>query len=57
MRLPSPKITRAKWTGGMTQAVECLLYNHEVLISNSGPTKRKRITKFRREEAIFSEGV
>jgi hypothetical protein len=26
--IPPPKITRAKWTGGMIQVVECLLFEH-----------------------------
>jgi hypothetical protein len=26
-KTPSPKIIRAKWTGNVTQAVECLLAN------------------------------
>jgi hypothetical protein len=29
-----PEITRAKWTGGEAQAVECLLYKPEALSSN-----------------------
>jgi hypothetical protein len=32
--IPSPKITRAKWTGDVTQAVEHLLCKHEALSSN-----------------------
>jgi hypothetical protein len=34
---PNSKITRAKWTGGMPQAVECLLCKCEALSSNSIP--------------------
>jgi hypothetical protein len=33
------KITTAKWTGGVVQAVEYLLYKHEALSPNSNPTK------------------
>jgi hypothetical protein len=36
------KITRAKWTGGVAQAVEHLLCKPEVLSSNSSPRKRKK---------------
>jgi hypothetical protein len=42
MRSPSPKITRAKWTGGVTQVVEHLLCKHEALSSNPSPTERKK---------------
>jgi hypothetical protein len=40
-------ITRAKWTGGMAQAVEhllceSLLCKHEALSLNSRPTKKKK---------------
>jgi hypothetical protein len=33
------KITRAKWTGGVSQAVECPLYKCKTLSSNLNPTK------------------
>jgi hypothetical protein len=36
--VPISKITRTKWTGGVVQAVECLLCKHEVLNSNPSPT-------------------
>jgi hypothetical protein len=36
------KITRAKWTTGMTQMVEHLFYKYEALSSNSSPTKKKK---------------
>jgi hypothetical protein len=39
---PISKITRAKWTGGVTQAVECLLCKHEALMANPNPTRKKR---------------
>jgi hypothetical protein len=35
------KITRAKWVGDVTQAVECLLCKHEGLSSTFSPTKGK----------------
>jgi hypothetical protein len=38
---PISKITRAKWTGGMPQAVEHLLCKCEALSSNPNPTHRK----------------
>jgi hypothetical protein len=37
---PISKITRAKWTGDMTQVVELLLSKSIALSSNSSPTKR-----------------
>jgi hypothetical protein len=36
------KITRAKWTGNVTQAVEHLLYKHEALSTNINPTKKSK---------------
>jgi hypothetical protein len=39
---PISKITRAKWTGGVTQAVEHLLCKHKTLSSNPSPTKKKK---------------
>jgi hypothetical protein len=33
---------RAKWTGGMAQAVELLLCKHKALSSNPNPTKKKK---------------
>jgi hypothetical protein len=42
MRPPSPKITRAKWTGVVAQVEEHLLYKWEALSSNSIPTKEKK---------------
>jgi hypothetical protein len=38
---PICRITRAKWTGGVTQVVLCLLCKCEALSSNSSPTKNK----------------
>jgi hypothetical protein len=35
------KITRTKWTGGVAQAEEYLVYKCEALSSNPGPTKKK----------------
>jgi hypothetical protein len=32
----------AKWTGGVAQAVHCLLCKGEALSSNSSPTKKKK---------------
>jgi hypothetical protein len=37
--IPISKITRAKWTGGVAQAVERLLCKCKALSSNPGPTK------------------
>jgi hypothetical protein len=42
--MPISKITRAKWTGGVTQAVEHLLCQHEALNSNPSPTKNNHKT-------------
>jgi hypothetical protein len=38
---PISKITRAKWTGSLAQAVELLLYKHEASISIPISTKIK----------------
>jgi hypothetical protein len=38
---PISKITKAKWTGDMANAVELLLYKFEALSSNSSPTNKK----------------
>jgi hypothetical protein len=40
---PISKITRAKWTGGMAQAIEHLLCKCEALSSNPSLTKKKKI--------------
>jgi hypothetical protein len=40
-KTPSLKLTRAKWTGSMTQAVEWLLCKHKALNSNFSPIKKK----------------
>jgi hypothetical protein len=37
---PFSKIIRAKWTGGVAQAVVYLLCNCKALSSNSSPTKK-----------------
>jgi hypothetical protein len=42
---PISKITRAKWTGSMAQAVQHLLCKCEALYSNPSPTKEKRKEK------------
>jgi hypothetical protein len=34
---PISKVTRAKWTGGVAQVLEFLLWRHEALSSNSSP--------------------
>jgi hypothetical protein len=39
--------------GGMAQAVECLLYKHKALSSNSSPTKKKTKTKKKPTLHIF----
>jgi hypothetical protein len=44
---PISKLTRAKWTGGVAHAVECLLCESEALSSNSSSTKKKKkVNKF-----------
>jgi hypothetical protein len=37
----SPKITRAKWTAGVTQKVGNLFCKHDILNSKPSPTKVK----------------
>jgi hypothetical protein len=49
-RDPISKITRAKWTGGMAQVVECLLFKtllwkHEALSSNLSHQNKTKITQ------------
>jgi hypothetical protein len=38
---PISKIARAKWAGGVAQAVECHLCKHEALSSTPSPAKKK----------------
>jgi hypothetical protein len=42
---PISKITIAKWTGGVVQAVRCLLCKHEALSSNSSQSQKKKKKK------------
>jgi hypothetical protein len=37
---PISKISREKWTGGITQAIECMLCKYESLSSNLIPQKK-----------------
>jgi hypothetical protein len=58
---PISKITRAKWTGGVTQAVQHLPCKHEVLSSNpstdlSPPKKRKKLQVILLYALIQSKG-
>jgi hypothetical protein len=53
MDSPISKITRTKWTGGVTQVVELLLCKGKALGSNSGFFKRK---KERKEKCCRSLG-
>jgi hypothetical protein len=39
---PISKITRAKWTGGVAQAIELLLCKYEVLSSNPSPKNNRK---------------
>jgi hypothetical protein len=41
-KYPLSKITRAKWTGGVAQAVEHLLCKPATLSSNPSPSKKKK---------------
>jgi hypothetical protein len=47
---PISKITRAKWTGGLAQAVEHLLCKCKALSSNPVPSKKKKKKKKRESE-------
>jgi hypothetical protein len=40
-KTPIFKISRAKWTGDLPQAVERLFCKHKTLSSSSSPTKKK----------------
>jgi hypothetical protein len=42
IRPPISKITTAKWTGSVVQAVGCLLCKPEALSSNPRPTKKEK---------------
>jgi hypothetical protein len=44
-KIPISKITRAKWIGGMPQAVECVFYKPRALSSNPRSMKKKRILR------------
>jgi hypothetical protein len=39
---PISKLTRIKWTGGMAQALQCLLWKHKILSSNSILSKKRK---------------
>jgi hypothetical protein len=52
---PSPKTTRAKWAGGMAQAVECLLCKCKALSSNSRTKKKKK--KGRKKFQVKNTGI
>jgi hypothetical protein len=39
-RIHLSKITEARWTRSVVQAVQCLLCKHKVLRSNPSPTKK-----------------
>jgi hypothetical protein len=45
---PISEITRAKWTGGVAQVVECMLCKHRALSTNPSPTKKKKKKKMQR---------
>jgi hypothetical protein len=42
---PISKITTTKWTGGVAQAVECLLCKCKALNANASPSKNKKTKK------------
>jgi hypothetical protein len=44
---PIFKITRAKWAGGMCQAVEHLFWKHEALSSNPSPAPHPPLQKIK----------
>jgi hypothetical protein len=52
-RDPIPKITRAKWTGGVAQALEYLLCKHEAKCKPQSRQKKKTKNKKYR---VFSNG-
>jgi hypothetical protein len=56
-RDPISKITRAKWTGGVAQAVECMLCKHETLNSSPSPTGKKRKKKEKRKKPLYSSAI
>jgi hypothetical protein len=49
------KITREKWTGNVTEVVECLLCKCEALTSNPSSTKKKKKGREKKKkEPVFS---
>jgi hypothetical protein len=40
-KTPISKITKAKWTGGVAQAVDCLLCKHEAVFKFQSHTQKK----------------
>jgi hypothetical protein len=48
-REPISKITRARWTGGVAQVVECLLCKCEALSLNPVPPQRRKEKKRKKE--------
>jgi hypothetical protein len=52
---PISKITRAKWPGGMTHVLMCLLSKHKDVSSNPSPTKKKLIYDI--DKSIFLLGL
>jgi hypothetical protein len=49
-KTPMSKITRAKWTAGVAQGVECLLCKCKALSSNPSVTKKKKKEKKRKDK-------
>jgi hypothetical protein len=49
LQKPISKITKAKWTGGVAQAVDGLLCKLKALSSNSGNTKKKKKVKMKQK--------
>jgi hypothetical protein len=46
-------IARAKWTGGVAQAIELLLCKCKTLSSNPSPSKKKKKKKEGRTHMVF----
>jgi hypothetical protein len=50
-----PKITTAKWTGGVAHVVECLLCKREALSSKPSPIKKKKKKSISKKVLKLSE--
>jgi hypothetical protein len=55
LKTPISKITRAKWTGGVTRAGKHLLGKFKALSSNPSPTKNKNLNLKKKKKKRIQE--